>query len=116
MGQFGNKLRKSTIGYSHWCTGCEEMHHIQVTSPSGINWKFNNDPDMPDFKPSVKITYPGMSTEECSEWKLVVCCHYFIDNGHINYCSDSTHSLSGQSILLPDLPPEHRDDYEEPSP
>lgn len=31
-------------------------------------------------------------------------CHYFIRGGKIEFCGDSTHNLSGQTVDLPDIP------------
>lgn len=109
MGQMGLYLRKGTDGYMHYCPGCKELHRIQVGSSSGPNWSFNNNFECPDFKPSVNITHPGYDKEELAKFNITKTCHYFIDNGHINYCGDSTHELAGQSIPLPPLPAKYTD-------
>jgi hypothetical protein len=77
--------------YLHWCPGCEQMHIINTEKPNrlGTIWKFNGNVDSPTFTPS--INHPGY-------------CHYFIRNGNIEYCSDSTHQFSGQTIPLPEFP------------
>ncbi|BAS10570.1 hypothetical protein AHiyo4_39920 [Arthrobacter sp. Hiyo4] len=31
-------------------------------------------------------------------------CHSFVRNGHIEFLSDSTHELAGQTMALPPLP------------
>lgn len=31
-------------------------------------------------------------------------CHYFIRSGKIEFCGDSPHKLSGQTVDLPDWP------------
>jgi hypothetical protein len=36
-------------------------------------------------------------------------CHYFLQDGALQYCGDSTHGLAGKTVPLPELPPEHRD-------
>ena len=108
MGMVSAKLRRAGRGYSHWCPGCEEMHLIAVFDPfrNGAVWTFDGNVDRPTFRPSVNISLhwsdadPDMVDERC---------HYFITNGQIQFCPDSTHKLSGQTVELPDLPPHVRD-------
>ena len=96
-------LRKFDGGYAHWCPGCEELHWIGVEKPlaSGAQWTFNGDVHCPTFSPSVRIRIDkawGGNT------KAVKCCHYFLKSGRLEFCSDSTHALSGQTVDLPVLP------------
>jgi hypothetical protein len=77
--------------YLHWCPGCEQMHIINTEKPNrfGAIWKFDGNLEIPTFSPS--INHPGY-------------CHYFIRAGKIEYCPDSTHKFSGQTIPMPDFP------------
>lgn len=125
MGQVSSTLRRANNGYSHWCPGCEEMHYIATESPlqNGAYWTFNGSVDRPTFSPSVKISSghfaAGHKSGECwcnykerlGEEAPFECgvCHYFIRDGMIEFCSDSTHSLAGKTIPLPALPKQHQD-------
>ena len=77
---------------AHYCEGCRRLHLISVTKPnqySNAQWTFNNDYEKPTFTPSINI---------------VGHCHYFITDGNIMYCGDSTHSLAGLTVPLPNFP------------
>lgn len=106
--QVSSVLRRYLGGYSHWCPGCEEMHVISD------DWSFNGNLDQPTFYPSIKVT--GKETiKENGQWiggwvrdaegnALDSCCHYFIVDGRIQFCSDSTHKLAGLTVPIPELP------------
>lgn len=82
-------------GWTLWCPGCEQRHVI----PTGaLDWTFNGDTERPTFSPSVKHTWTH------GEQREPRCCHYFIKDGAIEFCSDSTHSLAGQTVPLSELP------------
>lgn len=77
---------------AHYCPGCKELHRIDVNKPnvfSSARWTWNNDPVNPSFAPSINI---------------VGRCHYFINDGNIQFCADSKHELAGQTVPLPDIP------------
>lgn len=76
---------------THWCPGCGRLHRINVNRPNeatGAQWGWDGNVARPTFTPSVSI----------------VGCHYFLRNGRIEFCADSTHALAGQRVELPDLP------------
>lgn len=118
MGQVSAKLRKTERGYAYWCQGCEELHAISVDP----GWTFDGNLDRPTFSPSVLVTYchsvPPVTPENLAEWRLAPwpqtkvteICHTFITAGMVQFLSDCTHALAGQTLELPDLPPEFRDD------
>jgi hypothetical protein len=31
-------------------------------------------------------------------------CHFFVTDGEIEFCGDSTHALSGKKVQLPEIP------------
>lgn len=105
MGQISPFLRKIEGGYAHYCPGCHCMHGIAVEKPlaNGARWSFDGNVKAPTFNPSINIR-----AEDKAEGILDVC-HYFIRGGQIQFCSDSTHALSGQTVPLPTLPPEYAD-------
>lgn len=93
------KLRKSYEGWIHKCPGCEETHYIPTDAPlpNNAKWEFNGSQESPTFTPSVRITWEWGEEHEHN------CCHYNITNGQIIFHDDSTHSLKGQTVALPDI-------------
>ena len=87
-------LFEMTGGYAHWCPGCECMHGIPVTA-GRVLWDFNGNFEKPTFNPSIKINWKWAGVDKV--------CHYFIRDGQIQFCSDSTHALKGQTVDLPDV-------------
>jgi Family of unknown function (DUF6527) len=70
------------------CPGCGYGHHIDTT-----RWRFNGDMVRPTVNPSVLVNASGLSA--------VPRCHSFILDGQIQYLSDCTHELAGQTVPLP---------------
>ncbi|HEX9052179.1 MAG TPA: hypothetical protein VF841_16745 [Anaeromyxobacter sp.] len=100
-------------GLAFWCPGCEEMHAVS----SG--WTFDGNYDAPTFSPSVLVTCghfcssfkPGEScwcTYNAAEIAAgrepspFTCsrCHSFVRGGRIEFLTDSTHALAGQTVGL----------------
>jgi hypothetical protein len=119
MSQAGKYLRRTGDGYSYWCQGCEEMH--AVTS----GWEFNGNLDAPTFSPSVLVTsghfmsshkpgdacwctYNASHPDKPARFKCRRC-HTFIKAGMVQFLGDCTHALAGQTLMLPELPPNYRD-------
>ncbi|MGB5821476.1 MAG: DUF6527 family protein [Saonia sp.] len=77
--------------WQHYCPGCK-MHHA-----FDKRWSFNESPEIPSFSPSMLVRYAwGESNEERR-------CHYFLKDGKIQYLSDCTHELKGQTIECPNI-------------
>ena len=83
--------------YSFWffCPGCEIAHKVD-TYPDGNKtskpgWTFDGNYDAPTFSPSLLVR--GEKT-----------CHSFIQGGRIQFLSDCSHPLAGQTVDLPLLP------------
>ncbi len=88
--------------HEHWCPACKQLHGYAVEQPfrNGARWSFNGDGACPTFSPSMNIArgpFPDGRIERC---------HYFVTDGRIAYCGDSTHTMAGQTVDLPDIPPE----------
>jgi len=120
MSALGKKLRLcegNTVMFR--CPGCGESHAINVGSGPGPRWGFNGNGDAPTFTPSILVrtghyvpghenkencwcTYnaehPDDATFECR------ICHSFVTDGRIQFLSDCTHALAGQTVDLPDFP------------
>lgn len=78
------------------CPGCGYAHYLPVRpTENRPSWDFNGDYDNPTFSPSILMTttYNGED----------VRCHSFVTDGKIQFLSDCTHALAGQTIELPDL-------------
>lgn len=102
--RLNNYFRKTwDDGRAHWCPGCKEMHVIPKT------WNFNGDIDKATFSPSVRITWAGGYGPD----RVNRCCHYFLTDGILHFCSDSTHELAGKSVPLPELPEEFKPEDED---
>ena len=70
--------------YKFWCPGCEDVHVVNAT------WSVNVEVDT--ITPSVLVR--GGSRD--------ITCHSFVTNGRIQFLTDSTHALAGQTVDLPD--------------
>lgn len=86
------------VAYSFYCPGCGH-DHTYYTVPFDVQpvWSFNGDMNNPTFSPSLLNTWTKPPTEE-----VVKRCHLFVKNGKIEYCGDSTHSLTGQTVDMKD--------------
>jgi hypothetical protein len=108
------KTKGTTDGQTlFWCPGCKEPH--------GVNsrWTFNGDSNAPTFSPSVLVRSghyaPSASSADCwctynaarpgepADFECRVC-HSFVTDGRIQFLSDCTHDLAGQTVGLPDWP------------
>ena len=124
MGQVSNKLRRVEGGYSYWCQGCEEVHSVRTDGDAAV-WSFDGNLEAPTFSPSVLTTSghylsdhkPGdkcwctYAAEHPDRPAHFKCrrCHTFIKGGIVQFLSDCSHALAGQTLPLPDLPDELRD-------
>lgn len=111
MGQISAKLRRvresnDSSGLGHYCPGCEGMHVITVEgkNSSGACWTWDGNAVAPTFAPSVhvRVNPPGDPNYQANACSSV--CHYFLRAGSIEFLSDCTHKLKGQTVPLPDLP------------
>jgi hypothetical protein len=100
MGRLSAKLRSLEGNkVAFWCPGCNQAHAINI----GRNgWMWNLDTEHPTFSPSVLVTYAGedASTNEAPPSR----CHSFVREGKIEFLSDCTHALRGQTVELRDWP------------
>lgn len=113
MALLGNKLR--TVeggGLMFHCPGCDTKHIVWVGEGAGPRWGFNGNPDAPTFTPSILVRtghYFQPNGKHCDksgdpEWPCdCMCCHSFITDGRIQFLSDCTHALAGQTVDLPDV-------------
>lgn len=91
--------RKST---SMWfcCPGCDDVHQIPIKAEAGITWDF--DPATVTVSPSIACDYGPLGYGGQPRR-----CHSFIRSGRIEYLTDCTHALAGQTVELPPIPDGH---------
>lgn len=82
------------------CPGCAEMHgndgiHILPVNTTLVqpSWDWDGDLEFPTISPSILTGKGGPQR-----------CHSFLRNGNFQFLSDSTHSLAGRTVEMPDLP------------
>lgn len=94
------------IGYEIMCKGCGHKHLI-YTYPGyyKVTWGFNGNVDKPTFTPSINEMTGSFADPKYIDDPAIppTRCHYIITDGKIYYCGDSTHSLKGQTIELPEI-------------
>lgn len=103
MSQLSPILRDtSDNGLMFWCPGCNHAHRIQYGAGAGPRWGWNGNPERPTFTPSVLVTYEGANAGVDGAPPAV--CHSFVTEGRIQFLSDCTHRLAGQTVDLPAWP------------
>ena len=121
MSLLSNKLRSAGGGsIIYWCQGCESLHRIQVGEGPRPRWGWNGNVEAPTFTPSVLVTgrdFTEKGDADFEAWHAAGCpkpapefdsmdlrCHTFVTDGQVQFLTDCTHKLAGQTLLLPDLP------------
>lgn len=106
-------------GFSFWCPGCKGAHGVWVTPGAKPVWTWNGSVDKPTFSPSILVRSGHfVNPEHCwckfnekriAEGKEPVSfkcrrCHSYVTDGNIQFLSDCTHILVGQTVALPEYP------------
>lgn len=77
--------------YLYWCPGCGYEHAFALREVGGHH-SFDGNLEHPTVSPSLVQNFtPGKM------------CHSFIRSGKIEFLSDCTHPLAGQTVELPDI-------------
>lgn len=119
------KVKKETIGGNETgrvvfhCPACNDTHALNIVEGQHPGWSFNGDYERPTFRPSVLYQsghyFTGQKDESGCWCKYnrehpdnpapFTCtrCHSFVTDGRIQYLTDCTHALAGQTIDLPDI-------------
>lgn len=71
------------------CPGCEGVHAVPLAPGDGEAWTWNGDLDRVTLSPSLVVEDRG------------AVCHSFVRDGRIEFLSDCTHALAGQTVALP---------------
>lgn len=112
------------------CPGCGYAHGIVVKrkpgAPTGPTWGWDGNAEHPTFTPSILartvrgqgltdadwaeydriVSQPGGTEAVLSHPKFKWVCHSFVTDGRIQFLSDCTHTLAGQTVDLPKWPEE----------
>jgi hypothetical protein len=106
MNSLGLKLRVIQDGQvAFHCPGCNCAHALNLNpARPGACWMFNGSGDKPTFQPSVHVRTgravdPAYVPEEGDPPEV---CHSFVTDGRIQFLSDCTHVLAGQTVDVPD--------------
>lgn len=79
------------------CPGCDDAHVIRYGGPEA--WQWDGNPELPTISPSVLVEY-GKRPDSTGEWRDKRC-HSFVHSGRIEFLSDCTHKLAGETVDLP---------------
>ena len=77
------------------CPACDGTHAYWLAHPEGHKgpvWEFNGSAERPSFTPSLRIRSRDASGE--------TCCHLYVTDGQIRYCSDCTHELADKTVPM----------------
>ena len=77
--------------YLFFCPGCECSHWVRMRGKEPC-WTWNSDRVVPTIAPSIKV--------ESGNADGPTCCHLFIRDGKIEFLSDCTHRLAGQTVPM----------------
>jgi hypothetical protein len=109
VAQLSNSAGELENKYMFYCEGCKENQMFDE------RWTFNGDFVKPTFRASLlcrsghympehkgDVCWCTYSAEHPNEPAPFVCrvCHSFVTDGKIQYLSDCTHDLAGQTIDL----------------
>ena len=103
-----------TTGYMILCPSCGNGHLFNTSpGPNGVGgskpvWTFNGDLERPTFSPSMLVGgVRDITDDEIARIKAGEqveptprVCHSFVRDGRIEFLSDCTHELSGQTVEL----------------
>ena len=109
---------KETIVFN--CPGCNQNHELPVKGIGTVTWQWDGNINTPTLSPSILITGTKMTEKgeaDYNQWYLDGCksegvsafesvdtvCHSFLRNGKLEFLSDCTHELKGQTVSLPEL-------------
>jgi hypothetical protein len=74
-----------------FCPGCKTVHAFNSTwNPQGPDEKLT-------LMPSVKVT---------RKHEPAYCCHFMVQNGQVQFLTDSTHWLVGKTVPMEEIPEE----------
>ena len=98
-----------------YCQGCRNYHSVSHGAGTGPRWTWNGKLDLPTLQPSILVRCCRELTDvEFDEYQRSgnlpadaaekIVCHSFVTDGQIQYLSDCSHALAGQTIPLQEDP------------
>lgn len=87
------------------CQGCGFPHQVTIGQGDGPRWDWNHDYVRPTFSPSILVSWeepsdnPAHFDDRTKDQRHI--CHSFVRDGYIQYLTDCTHELAGQTLPLP---------------
>lgn len=80
------------------CPACKRPHVL-------AGWEWNGSLDAPTFSPSLLVRGVECDFDEHGNPRnrRDVVCHSFVRSGWVEFLSDSTHALAGQTVDLPEI-------------
>lgn len=106
-------------GLMFWCPGCDGAHVVRHGEGPRPRWKWNGNAEKPTFSPSILVSGTELTEKgraDLDAWRAAGCpkpapesfetvptvCHSFVTDGRIQFLSDCTHHLAGQTVDLPE--------------
>lgn len=87
-------------GQTFFCPGCDSTHAVN-SHPDGPRWTYNGNPQNPTFTPSILVTCRWAQHDDSMKDDV---CHSFVTDGRIQFLSDCTHKMAGQTVEIPEWP------------
>lgn len=89
--------------FMYWdvATGTANAFWVREQQP---RWTWNGDYDRPTVSPSILNSAPRYMNPETGEITAPWRNHVFIRDGKIQYLSDCTHALAGQTVDMVEFP------------
>ena len=82
------------------CPACGIGHSLRIRDDKGQrpSWSWNGSMSSPTFTPSLSVKW-----SKCDN--VQIHCHSYITDGQIQFLSDCTHALAGQTVDMPEYVP-----------
>lgn len=90
-------------GYTIRCPVCQ-WHSFPKQGKPGASWTFNGNFEKPTFTPSMNESTNSPEHPYYNPRVPSGRCHFILTDGVMNFCSDCTHELAGQSRPLEPWP------------
>lgn len=98
MPKIDAKVRSWGTRWRFHCPGCGHAHVVHSHADGKPLWDLSGTIDNPTIHPSIKVTGADDKGDE-------TICHSFVRNGRIEFLTDCTHDLKGQTVELPEVEP-----------
>lgn len=96
-----------------FCPGCRMMHRVPLSGE--VKWTWDGNEEAPTFYPSLHFggVVRDVSVEDhyiaTGVWKQKpkpYSCHSWVKEGQIQFLSDCSHNLAGQTVPMIDFHPD----------